>query len=442
VSWRPIVRFLLTLIVFWAALQFLVWPRAQPAYSAAVARVANGALAALERGDPVTQLAAAGPFIRVESELMEGEALAAMWDARTLHFYVVLFASIVLAFPGLGWRRRGVYLVCALAGLFLFHVVVLLINVEHMYAVTLEGVSRRNYSDAERAFWRWLHDTVDFFAVQVLPVLVLAVLVMTQGGFARRWFPVEAAEGPAAEGPAAEAPAAVPARRRLPSRRALAACGMAALVVLAGAVFTIQRGKVRARQAEKAVRLGYRALALKGFDQAAGQFNKALALRPGFPPAREGLGQMLLMQGQHEQAETVFRETIEKSPETADTAATHLHLGNALFGKADYAGAHAEYLKALELQPGHREALFNLAMVEKRLGRRDQAETRLKEVLKNNPRYAEALFELSVSMIATQRACGARPYLQKLVEVEPASQRSELARQTLQDLKGQCGGGG
>jgi len=437
VSWRPIVRFLLTLIVFWAALQFLVWPRAQPAYSAAVARVANVALAALEHGDPVTQLTAAGRFIRVESELMEGEAPAAMWDARTLHFYVVLFASIVLAFPGLGWRRRGVYMVCALAGLFLFHVVVLLINVEHMYAVTLEGVSRRNYSDAERAFWRWLHDTVDFFAVQVLPVLVLAVLVMTQGGFARRWFPVEVAEAPASE-----APAAAPARRRLPSRRALAACGLAALVVLAGVVFTIQRGKVHARQAEKAVRLGYRALALKGFEQAAEQFNKALALAPGFPPAREGLGQMLLMQGQHEQAETVFRESIEKTPEISDTPTTHLHLGNALFGKADYAGAHAEYLKALELQPGHREALFNLAMVEKRLGRRDQAEARLKETLKSDPRYAEALFELSVSMIATQRACGARPYLRKLVEVEPASQRSELARQTLQDLQGHCGDGG
>jgi tetratricopeptide (TPR) repeat protein len=365
----------------------------QPIYSAAVARVADLALSLIEAGQRVTRLRAEGVAIHFFTDLVEGPAPITSYNAHLLHFYVVLFASIFVVYPGLGLRRRLTLMALSLAGLFLFQVAVVLIDVEHLYAIELPPQGARAYGDAERAFWEWVHRTASFFAVQFIPAAALAILFVTQGGlFERR---------------------AAPARPALPGKagRRMRVATVAAVLLTAAVILTpfvrVHMGRIDERQAEKECLQGYRALGASAWTEAAGLFTSALERSPGFAHAHEGLGLALM---------------------TRDRPTT-----------ADLEGALAEFQKADELEPTRQGSWYNAAIALGKLGRRAEEESALLKFLELKPDHREALLLMSALLIHAGRTCDALVYLERLQKVGPPPERESLVRRSIAEFEVQCG---
>ncbi|MBK7403610.1 MAG: tetratricopeptide repeat protein [Phycisphaerales bacterium] len=74
------------------------------------------------------------------------------------------------------------------------------------------------------------------------------------------------------------------------------------------------------QRAERLVHLGEQLLPHHLDDMAEARFREAIALAPGYAPARLGLGELLRTQGHADDAEAQFREVLAKDPTSADAA--------------------------------------------------------------------------------------------------------------------------
>ncbi len=423
-----LLRFLLSLLVVWWALQFLAWPRVQPLYASAVAGVADSALALVEAGRRVTRLEAAGSLIHVFTELSAGESPLLSWDADVLHFYIVLYASLFLVFPSLGVRRRLGLLAAALAALFIFHVAAILIKVEYLYAVEMEEISARHYSAGAIAAYSWLHDTVIFFAVQLVPALALVVLVVLFGGFGRR--PFAALRSPVA------GTAAGRMRAGTPGLKWLAWPALCALAFAVVAIFLL-RLNVDARQAEMDIRLGYRWLRVPDAVQAAGSFESALERAPDLAEAHLGLGMARMLEGDLTEAAGEFHAALELDPESTGAL---LQLGKAFHAMNDFLGALEPLERFVSAQPGHEEGGRLLASALKRVDRRAEAEAVLRRVLESHPDSFPAVMDLSASLFVSGRSCEAVPYLDRLGGLPLDARQAALVAQSRAEVEAACGG--
>ncbi len=79
---------------------------------------------------------------------------------------------------------------------------------------------------------------------------------------------------------------------------------------------------------------------------------------------------------------TLMEAALAKAP---DASLAHFLLGNGLTEKGDRDGAVRHYERAIELRPGYREAMLNLAVVEGLRGRPARSEALYREILKMYP---------------------------------------------------------
>ncbi len=415
----------MALLPTWGILQFLVWPRVQPFYSALVVKAADGALAVIEMGHRVTTLTSQGTYIHVFSALSKSTEPSATYDADVLHFYAVLFVSLFLVFPGLGVARRARLLLISLGALFAFHVVVVLINVEYMYAVEMTEISTRHYTPGEISVYQWLHDTVDFFAVQTIPALALVTLVVFYGGFLPRLSlpaPAPSAQPPAARGP------------RVSHRRA--ALTGAAVVMILLLVWLALRPKVGARQAEMEISLASAALRELDFPTAEKHFTAALARDYGLLWAREGLGITNFLQQRFKEAAGLLRAVIDEEP---GRVKARVVLGKCLIGLEDYTGAALQFQTAQQTDPRNAEAGYGLALSLEKLGRPEEAETALRQVLESHPEHTRAAIDLIRMLFASERECEAVPLLKAAQAGNLAPQQRALVEQSMAQLETVCG---
>jgi len=125
-------------------------------------------------------------------------------------------------------------------------------------------------------------------------------------------------------------------------------------------------------------------------NQARTLLKKSLEKSPSFDAAFL----TALTYGQQENlkmAANYFRQATQIDP-TID--AGHYNLGYALQLLKDFAGAKAAYLAALNIRPAYHEALHNLGVAHEELGEFDEAITQLEEALKLNPEAPESLYNL------------------------------------------------
>jgi tetratricopeptide (TPR) repeat protein len=160
-------------------------------------------------------------------------------------------------------------------------------------------------------------------------------------------------------------------------------------------------------------------------------FRKALALQPALVEARNNLGLALVKNGQAEEALAEYRKGLEINP---DSAEIHNNLGNALASKTHLAEAIAQYRKALELNPDYAEAHYNLAnSLALSNGNLEDAVAHFHKALQIRPRYAAAHNHLGVVLLSLGRVDEAVAQGRQAVEIDPedADARANLGKALL-----------
>jgi tetratricopeptide (TPR) repeat protein len=174
---------------------------------------------------------------------------------------------------------------------------------------------------------------------------------------------------------------------------------------------------------------------------------------PGVESSELGMymskGRHALRAGENGQAAQLFTKVVEMQP---DSAAAHFHLGRALFGLYKANSAREEYLKALELDPAHSGAILGLATLDEnagayesaerryreaaaktdspwprrslasllgRIGRTEEAEKILNELLAADPQDTESRYELGMVRTQDGNCEAAVPEFRKVYEADP-----------------------
>lgn len=118
-------------------------------------------------------------------------------------------------------------------------------------------------------------------------------------------------------------------------------------------------------------------------QQAISFFNKAIQVEPGNEQAHFQLGMVFMKQENYEAAVESYKNVIEINPEFPDT---FFNLGfiNAL--SKDYTKAEEMYARVVELNPIYvDEALYNLALVQSKLDKKDESLINLEKAVEVNP---------------------------------------------------------
>ena len=119
-------------------------------------------------------------------------------------------------------------------------------------------------------------------------------------------------------------------------------------------------------------------------QQAIALFKKALQLDPQSMRAYFQLGLVLTAQKKYTAAIESYQKALELDPEFADT---YFNLGFVYAVSKNYAKAEEMYTRTIELKPNYLdEALFNLALIQGKQGKKTQSLANLKKALAVNPK--------------------------------------------------------
>jgi Tfp pilus assembly protein PilF len=142
--------------------------------------------------------------------------------------------------------------------------------------------------------------------------------------------------------------------------------------------------------------LGNVLLAEGQVEEAIVQYRKALEMRPGYSDAHSNLGNALLQQGRIEEALARFQRALVLQPRDASV---HNNFGNALLSVGRIQEAIVQYEEALDLQPDFAQAHNNLGWSLLQVGRLDEAISHLQRALALRPDYASAHNNLGYALL-------------------------------------------
>ncbi|MBP1636965.1 MAG: putative system TPR-repeat lipoprotein [Acidobacteria bacterium] len=121
-----------------------------------------------------------------------------------------------------------------------------------------------------------------------------------------------------------------------------------------------------------------------------------------------------------------YRRALEADPQLVPAL---INLANVHYARGELIEAEALYQRAIALEDDLFEAYFNLGNVHHDLGRLDDAAACYEDALALNPEYAEAHFYLAVTLEKQGRSERARPHWRRYLELAPAGEWVELARE-------------
>lgn len=137
-------------------------------------------------------------------------------------------------------------------------------------------------------------------------------------------------------------------------------------------------------------------LELEEYNRARVQLAKALEKEPENLEALIGYGSSLEALGDRTEALEIFRRAARLHPEEPRP---WLKIGNVLMPSSEKAlqdEAREAYEKALSLAPEYHYALYNLALLDRKAGREEQALERLRQVLEQAPDFEAAHLQLGL----------------------------------------------
>ena len=121
-------------------------------------------------------------------------------------------------------------------------------------------------------------------------------------------------------------------------------------------------------------------------------------------------------QGQYSKALDHIKKAIDKSGQNADYVSTK---GVFLHKMNDISGAIEAYQDAIEINPKHSFAHFNLGLILMKTGRVTEAITCWEAVVKINPRDVDAIFNIAVALAQVGRRREAIPFFEQVLQLKP-----------------------
>lgn len=158
-------------------------------------------------------------------------------------------------------------------------------------------------------------------------------------------------------------------------------------------------------------------------------YERSLAIAPNHLGALANYACLLFERGEHERAIKLLKETLERAPPTVEA---YLLLGYSFMRLCELKSAEAAYRKAVALSPRHREARYNLALVLQQTWSLAEAESLIRQVLEDDPTYADAWALKSGIEQAQCRMEEARPSLERSVQLSPNVSRHSRLLHNLQ----------
>jgi Flp pilus assembly protein TadD len=159
------------------------------------------------------------------------------------------------------------------------------------------------------------------------------------------------------------------------------------------------------------------ALGEKGqIDEAIGQYQEALRLKPDGAEAHNNLGAALSKKGQIDEAIGQYQEAIRLEP---DHAGAHNNLGAALARKGQIDEAISQLQEAVRLKPDYAEAHYNLGTALDEKGQIDEAIRQFQEAMRLKPDYAEARYNLGLALVRKGQIDEAISQFQEAMRLKP-----------------------
>jgi len=156
--------------------------------------------------------------------------------------------------------------------------------------------------------------------------------------------------------------------------------------------------------------------------------------RPGSPRARIGLGQALLAEpGNVAEAITQFRKAIELQP---NHAFAHYNLGTALLMQRQFKDAADHLAVALETDPRSIDARINLGQALTGLGRTDEAMAQYREALALDPAANDAAVNLGALLVTTGRDAEGEALLRGALAAAPELAEAHYHLGRVQERRG------
>ncbi|MGE5553606.1 MAG: tetratricopeptide repeat protein [Betaproteobacteria bacterium] len=156
-------------------------------------------------------------------------------------------------------------------------------------------------------------------------------------------------------------------------------------------------------------------------------FNRALDLCPDFAEAHYNRGVALQRLGRHNEAVSAYLQAAELAPGQAAQAAIHTNLGTAYLALKRPFQAERELRKALELAPEDRTIRLNLALALWQQGSVAEGRVALQALLKEDPQFASAYYNLACLEANAGRRADALDALRKAIGLNAGYR--EMARQ-------------
>jgi tetratricopeptide (TPR) repeat protein len=174
--------------------------------------------------------------------------------------------------------------------------------------------------------------------------------------------------------------------------------------------------QIRPGYAETYYNLGNALLQQGRVNEAIGQFQQALQIKPGYADARFNLGVALVRKGNVDQAIAQFQQAVQIKPD--DTQA-RLALGNALLQQGQAGEAITHFQAAVQIEPGNAEARCDLGAALFRQGNVDEAIAQFQKALELKPGMAEAHLNLGSALVKKGNVNEAITHFQKALAIQP-----------------------
>lgn len=171
--------------------------------------------------------------------------------------------------------------------------------------------------------------------------------------------------------------------------------------------------------------LGQTCMDLRQFENAAGYFERALALQPAFEPLYGELCHALFQIKAVDRARDIITTGIQRHPENASF---HFFLGNLFSYVEQWPEATASYTTALKLSPDLAQAHTNLAAVFRVKGDLDAAVHHAECALKADPASPDTHACIAANLGATDKLEEALASYEKALAVDPAHAASHRGK--------------